>query len=84
MSKLQKAVSLRYPENADAPYISSQGKGLTAQRIIRLAEENGVPVIVDEALVNVLSIQSVGELIPEAVYEAVAKVFAFVQGLDKL
>ncbi len=81
MSKLQKAAALRYPQGADAPYISCTGKGKAAETILKIAEENGIPVVEDETLVNVLSIQSAGELIPETVYEAVAKVFAFVQSL---
>lgn len=83
MDKKSRAVSLKYPENAAAPYISAEGKGLAAQKMLDIAAENHIPVVKDEGLVNVLSLRSVGEIIPEELYEAVAKVFAFVAAVEK-
>ena len=74
-----KAAALRYPENADAPYISASGAGKTARKILEIAQENKIPVVHNEKLTNVLCVMSAGEIIPEEVYEAVAGVFAFLQ-----
>lgn len=80
---IKKAVSLRYPENADAPYISAIGKGQIAQKMLEIAEENNIPVVDNANLTNVLSIQSVGDIISEDVYEAVAKIFAFIALIEE-
>lgn len=66
MDKKSRAVSLKYPENAAAPYISAEGKGLAAQKMLDIAAENHIPVVKDEGLVNVLSLRSVGEIIPKS------------------
>ena len=39
------AVSLKYPENVCAPVITSKSSGIVAQRMIEIAEENGIPVV---------------------------------------
>jgi flagellar biosynthesis protein len=81
----QKAVSLHYPENYPAPFISASAKGALAERMVAIAEASGIPVIKDESLVEILSAAQVGECIPEAAYEVVSKVFAFIleQGVSQ-
>ena len=76
------AVALRYPEWADAPYISAKAKGSVAERLVKIAEENEVPVVEDAQTANVLSLQSVGSFIPESTYSAIATIFAFVVDLE--
>ena len=76
------AVALRYPEWADAPYISAKAKGSVAERLVKIAEENDVPVVEDAQTANVLSLQSVGSFIPESTYSAIATIFAFVVDLE--
>lgn len=77
------AVALRYPEWAEAPYISAKAKGSVAQRLVEIAEENEVPVVENAEMANVLSLQSVGSFIPESTYSAIATIFAFVIKLDE-
>ena len=77
------AVALRYPEWAEAPYISAKAKGSIAQRLVEIAEENDVPVVENAEMANVLSLQSVGSFIPESTYSAIATIFAFVIKLDE-
>ena len=77
------AVALRYPEWADAPYISAKAKGSVAQRLVEIADENGVPVVENAEMANVLSLQNVGALIPESTYSAIATIFAFIIKLDE-
>lgn len=77
------AVALRYPEWADAPYISAKAKGSVAHRLVKIAEQNEVPVVENSEMANVLSLQSVGSLIPEETYAAIATIFAFIIKLDE-
>lgn len=77
------AVALRYPEWADAPYISAKAKGSVAHRLVEIADENGVPVVENAEMANVLSLQNVGSFIPESTYSAIAAIFAFVVNLDE-
>ena len=81
--KIFSAVALRYPEWAEAPYISAKAKGSVAQRLVEIAKQNDVPVVEDAQMANVLSIQNVGSLIPESTYSAIATIFAFIIKLDE-
>ena len=82
MSVKQKACALRYPKDADAPFISVSGRGTRAEKIIQIAKENKIPLVKDDALVEVLSIQEVGSLIPEETYSAIATIFAFIAKME--
>ena len=77
------AVALRYPEWADAPYISAKAKGSVAKRLVEIADENGIPIVENAEIANVLSLQNVGSFIPESTYSAIATIFAFVVKLDE-
>ena len=80
---MKTAVALRYPEDADAPFIAASARGVLADRIVRIAEDNDIPVVRDEVLTNVLSVQQVGESIPEETWQTVAKIFAFIIGTEE-
>lgn len=78
-SKRQLAVALRYNEDKEAaPRILAKGAGNTAQKILDLAREQGIPVRDDPDLVEALAKLDVGSLIPTELYPAVAEVLAFV------
>jgi type III secretion protein U len=70
------ACALRYDEKEgdEAPVVVASGEGDLAQRIVREAEACGVPVVRDVPLARALVELQVGEVIPEALYEAVAEV----------
>ena len=38
----QKAVALKYPEDAEAPFVIANGKGLLAKRILEEARKNDI------------------------------------------
>jgi len=82
MSSIQKAVALRYPENAQAPYIASTAKGHLAQRLVEIARENNVPVVENQEMVEILSVQDVGTIIPEETFQVIAGIFAFVKKVE--
>ncbi len=77
------AVSLKYPEDADAPLITAKAHGLVARRMIEIAEENHVPVVHDDVTANVLSLKQIGECIPECTWEALSVVFASIKGIEE-
>ncbi len=76
------AVALRYDGTRTAPEVVAKGKDLVAAQIKRIAEENDVPVIADPPLARALhSSVEIGQVIPQELYAAVARVLAFVYRL---
>jgi flagellar biosynthesis protein len=75
------AVALRY-EGHGAPRITAKGRGLTAERIIALADEHGIPLREDPDLVYLLAQLDLGDEIPATLYVAVAEVIAFAYRLS--
>lgn len=78
MRNIKAAISLKYPENADAPFITSKSTGAIARRMIEIAEENNIPVVENDVLANVLSLKEIGTCIPESTWHAVAGIFAII------
>ncbi|MBX6351227.1 MAG: EscU/YscU/HrcU family type III secretion system export apparatus switch protein [Clostridia bacterium] len=74
------AVALRYrPGLEDAPVVLARGKGHLALRIRELAYRHGVTVMEDPPLAQALYAGTkVGQPIPIALYQAVARVLAYV------
>ncbi len=77
------AIALEYQAVAmAAPTVTAKGQRLVAERIVKIARANGVPVIQNVPLAHALyDGVEVGEQIPAALYEAVAEVLAFVYRL---
>jgi flagellar biosynthesis protein len=79
----EKAVALQYDKEKDnAPSVTAQGTGETAKNIIKIAEENGIPIKKDEDLVNMLSQIELNKEIPVELYQAVSEVFSFIYALS--
>lgn len=84
VKKRAKAAAVQYDQKTDdAPKLVASGEGYIAERIIEIARQADVPVVEDAALVSALLVLELGEEIPGELYEAVAKVLAFVYKLDK-
>jgi len=82
--KRRKAATLRYDQDRDnAPIVSAAGKGYVAEEIIKLAEDNNIPIVEDSTLVEILAELNINEHIPEELYKVVAEVFAFIYQTDK-
>jgi flagellar biosynthesis protein len=79
----KKAVALRYEEDLPAPFIAAKGRGFLAERLIAIAKEHGVPLKKDEVVSDLLFVLEPGRTIPEELYEVVAKLYAFVLGLQE-
>lgn len=74
----KKAVALRYDENNNAaPVIVASGLGYMAEKIVEIANENGVPVYEDNSLATVLTQMKLGTEIPEELYQAVVDIYAY-------
>ena len=78
----QKAIALKYPEWADAPFITVNEKGLLAEKVISIAKENNIPVIESPETADILSLSEAGSMIPEETYAVLAEIFAFIHRLD--
>ncbi|MEM9827035.1 MAG: EscU/YscU/HrcU family type III secretion system export apparatus switch protein [Planctomycetota bacterium] len=78
------AIAIRYdPTSMPAPILLAKGAGLLAQRIRRVALENGVPVVERKPLAQMLYKHvEVGEAIPPDQYQAVAEVLRYVYQLQ--
>ena len=71
------------PAENDVPILAAFGEGHLAQKIVDVAKESGVPVMPEPGLTNLLSKLSVGDEIAPEMYDAVAKVLAFVSEVDR-
>jgi type III secretion protein U len=61
-------------ERDEAPVVVASGQGDMAARIVQAAHDYGVPVVRDVPLARALVELEVGDVIPEALYEAVAEI----------
>jgi flagellar biosynthetic protein FlhB len=80
------AVALEYRRNGmSAPVVVAKGQGFMAQRIKAIAREHGVPMVENVTLARALYAEAeVGDVIPAALFEAVAEVLAYLIRLKQL
>ena len=70
------AVALYY-DGEKAPVVSASGEIESAEQIIAIAREHGVPLYENPQLVDVLAQLELGESIPESLYLSIAEIIAF-------
>ena len=76
------AVALSYDAAKGAPRVVAKGSGAVAMRIREKAEEHGVPIVRDIPLARTLhKVCELGHEVPLEMYEAVARLLAFVYAL---
>ncbi len=80
---LQAAVALKYVKGMEAPFISASAKGELAEQLVGIAEENGIPIVQNPPLAQILSLQEIGACIPESTWEIVANIFVAVVEIEK-
>ncbi len=79
--KLTKAVALFY-DGEQAPIVSAKGEGAQAEEIIKIANENGIPLCDSEGLVELLTQLELGDNIPRSLYITIAHIIAFAYKLQ--
>ncbi|MCR5271438.1 MAG: EscU/YscU/HrcU family type III secretion system export apparatus switch protein [Lachnospiraceae bacterium] len=82
--KVKTAVALVYNPGEQAPKILATGKGHIAEKIIEKGREADVPLYKDDKLAETLSKLEIGDMIPPELYEVVAEILVFVDGMDKI
>lgn len=84
-SERKTAVALRYDIDRDkAPLVLASGRGPVADEIVRIAEENKIPLYEDPELAKLLSKLELDTEIPPELYTLVAEVLFFVYKLDRM
>ena len=79
------AIALRYDLDRDkAPLIIATGRGPVANEILRIAEENEIPLYEDPELSKLLTKLELDTEIPQELYTLVAEVLFFVYKLDRM
>jgi flagellar biosynthesis protein len=79
------AVAMRYDVETDkAPLILASGRGAIADEILRVAEENKIPLYENRDLANILAKLEIDTEIPAQLYVLVAEVLFFVYKLDRM
>ncbi len=80
----REAAALKYDARDDrAPRVTAIGRGYVADRMVKEAEKNRVQVVQDDKLSAMLQRLSVGDEIPEALYQVVAEILMFVYRMDE-
>ncbi len=74
----KKAVALKYDETQNsAPIIVASGMGYVAEKIVEIANDNGVPVYEDNSLATVLTQMELGKEIPPELYQTIVDIYAY-------
>ena len=74
----QKAVALKYDETQNsAPVIVASGMGYVAEKIVEIANDNGIPVYEDNSLATVLAQMKLGKEIPPELYQTIVDIYAY-------
>ncbi len=82
---IKKAVALDYDIDINqAPKVIAKGKGELANNIIKIAQDNDIPIKKDEDLIELLSAIDIDKEIPESMYKAVSEIFSFIYDLTTL
>ncbi|MBZ4655190.1 MAG: type secretion exporter [Peptococcaceae bacterium] len=84
MKDKKQAAALEYnlEDPQGAPKVIAVGEGFLAEKILNVARDHGIPVLEDREIVAKLVEVPLGTEIPPELYEAVARVLAFLYRLD--
>lgn len=75
---IKNAFALKYPEGAQAPFITAKGKGELAEKIINVAKENHIEIAEKPELIDFFDACDIGECVPEETWEILAGIFSFI------
>jgi flagellar biosynthesis protein len=76
------ADTLQY-DGKNTPKVTAKGaSGISAEEMLRVAEQNNIPLQTDPELSRILAQIPLGDEIPRELYLAIAEVIAFAYGLS--
>ncbi|MBF0431608.1 MAG: flagellar biosynthesis protein FlhB [Fibrobacteria bacterium] len=77
------AIAIRYDQKADSsPIVVAKGKRLVAEKIKKVAKENGIPIVEDKPLArSMFDIVTVGQEIPEDFFGPIAEILAYIYNI---
>ena len=75
---IKKAVVLKYPEGAEAPFVTAKGSGRIAEFILEEARKKNVKIEENKTLVEFLSDVDIGSLVPPETWEILAQIFSLI------
>lgn len=78
------AVALQYDRaSMPAPQVVAKGRGIVAEKLIAMARDNGIPVVEDKLLVEMLDQLNLNQQIPGELYQVVAEILVAVYKAEK-
>lgn len=80
--KSGKAVALKYDQSSGAPIVIASGMGYVAERMVEVAEDNGVPIYEDNSLATMLSQLQLGQQVPPELYQAIVQIYIYFLKFD--
>ena len=75
---IKKAVVLKYPEGAEAPFVTAKGSGRIAEFILEEARKKNIKIEENKTLVEFLSDVDSGSLVPPETWEILAQIFSVI------
>jgi len=82
--KTQTAVAVGFDSKVDqVPRILATGKGVLAEKILEIADQEAIPIHKDENLAQILCMLEQNSLLPIEAYAAVAKILGQIYKFDK-
>jgi len=78
----KRAVALQYGADDQAPVVVASGMGYLAEKIVDVAQENGVPVYEDDSLATMLTQLNLGQEIPPELYQAIVEIYVYFLNFD--
>lgn len=77
-NKNKQAIALKYNTNKDkAPHVIASGSGYIADKVVEIAEENGVPIYKDSSLAVMLSQLELGSEIPQELFNSIVEIYIY-------
>lgn len=77
-----RAVALKYDQSSGAPIIVASGMGYMAEKMVEVAEDNGVPIYEDNSLATMLSQLQLGQQVPPELYQAIVQIYIYFLRFD--
>ena len=73
------AVAIQYDRvSMSAPQVVAKGRGIVAEKLITMARENGIPIVENKLLVEMLDNLNLNQQIPGELYQVVAEILVAV------